>query len=107
MKLRFLNFLLEARKKENKIYFIETDGYKKFPNDTMTSLEKEINKNCKDLSKTWQSAIEVVNTSFNELDIPIPRANQTERWNQYKELLRYAVKNLYDSRGFDMWTTTV
>lgn len=106
--MRFKEFiLLEARKKEEKIYFIETNGYIKFPTDTITSLEKEINKNCKDLSIDWKNAIEVVNTAFNNLDIPIPRANQIDRWGQYCELLKYAVKNLYDSRGFTTWTTTV
>ena len=105
--VRLSDLVVESRKKEKKIFFIETDGYEEFPKDTMTSLEKEINKNCKDLELEWQSAIEVVNTSFNNLDVPIPRANQKDRWEQYKKLLRYAVKNLSDARGFSGWTTTV
>lgn len=105
--MKFSQFLLESKKKEKKIVFIETDGYREYPKDTLTSLEKEINKNCKDLELEWKSAIDVVNTSFNNLDVPIPRANQTDRWKQYEGLLRYAVKNLNDSRGFTGWTTTV
>lgn len=97
--MRFLEFLLEARKKEKKIVFIETDGRTSFPKDTITSIHKEINKNCKDLEKSWKNAVEVVNYSFNELDIPIPKANLLDRWEQYKDCLNYAIKNLYDARG--------
>jgi hypothetical protein len=106
--MRFLEFLAEGRKKEKKIVFQETDGRTPYPNDTMTSLNKEINKNCKDLEKVWNNAVEVVNHSFNELDIPIPRANLPARWSQYKELIAYAVKNLYDARGLNGgWTTSI
>lgn len=105
--MNFPEFLVEYRKKENKKVFIETDGYTEYPNDTLTSLEKEINKNCKDLEVEWKSAIQVLNTSFNNLDVPIPRANQKDRWEQYTRLMKYAVKNLYDARGFTSWTTTV
>ena len=106
--MRFLDFLLEARKKEKKIVFIETDGRSPFPNDTLISLQKEINKNCKDLEHEWKNAVEVVNYSFNELDVPIPTANLTARWEQYKECLKYAIKNLVDSRGLNgSWSTTV
>lgn len=97
--MSFKDFLLEGRKKIKKIVFIETDPQVAFPADTITSLQKEINKNCKDLTKKWKNAVEVINTSFNELDVPIPRANQKERWEQYRNLIKYAVKNLYDARG--------
>ncbi len=105
--MKFSEYLIEYRHKEKRTVFIETDGYQEYPKDTLTSLEKEINKNCKDLDISWNSAIEVVNSAFNELDVPIPRANQIDRWEQYKKLLRYAVKNLNDARGFNGWTITV
>lgn len=106
--MKFSEFLNESRKKEKKIVFQETDGRSRFPNDTMTSIQKEINKNCRDLEKTWKNAVEVVNYSFNELDIPIPKANLLARWEQYKECISYAVKNLYDSRGLNGgWTTSI
>lgn len=106
--MRFLEFLIEARKKEKRLVFIETDGRSPFPNDTMTSITKEINKNCKDLEKEWKNATEVVNYSLNELDVPIPTANLTARWDQYKDLLKYAVKNLADARGINgNWSTTI
>ena len=102
--MRFVEFLLESRKKEKKVVFIETNGRSPFPKDVMTSLQKEINKNCKDLEKQWKNAASVVNYSFNELDIPIPMANKKERWDQYKECLAYAVKNLADARGLNTST---
>ena len=99
--MTFLEFLLEERKKEKKIVFIETDGRSPYPNDTMVSIKKEINKNCKDLEQHWKNAVEVVNHSFNELDIPIPTANLNARWVQYKECLKYAIQSLADARGLN------
>lgn len=104
--MKFKQFLIEKTSKKKKIVFVENDPREPFPNDTITSLQKEINKNCKDLEKEWKNAIEVVNYSFNELDVPIPKAFQNERWSQYLKLLSYAIKNLADARGFSTWTNT-
>lgn len=97
--MNFQKFLLEYKKKEKKIVFVEYDPEQPFPKDTITSLQKEINKNCKDLEKEWRDAIDVMNASFVNLDVPIPQAYQKERWKQYCELIKYAVKNLIDARG--------
>lgn len=106
--MRLKDFLTEGRKKENKIVFVETDPNVAFPKDTITSLQKAINKSCKDLTKDWKNAVEVINAAFNELDVPIPKANQKARWEQYRQLIAYAVKNLMDSRGSKgNWTVSV
>lgn len=98
--------LMENKKKDDTPKFIETDGRMEFPRDTINYLQKEINKNCKDLNREWKNAIEVVNHAFNELDIPIPKAFQKDRWEQYLKLLSYAVKNMHEARGFSDWTIT-
>jgi hypothetical protein len=106
--MKFSEYLEEARKKEHKVVFKETDGRSPFPNDTLTSIQKEINKNCKDFEKDWKNAVEIVNYCLNELNVPIPKANNLERWDQYKSLLAYAIKNLYDARGMKGgWATSV
>ena len=111
--MKTINQILEEKKnkddkEEKKIIFVETDPLEPFPNDTMTSLQKFINKECKDLEKQWNSAIELLDYVFKEYNVPKPMAYNKKRWNQYNELISYTVKNLYDSRGLKgSWVTTV
>lgn len=108
--MKHLKHILEEAKKEKekKIVFKETDPNEPFPNDTMTSLSKEINKQAKDLEKEWDSAIQLVDHVFEELNVPKPMLFNKKRWEQYTELLGDAVKNLYDSRGFKAnWSKTI
>ena len=94
---------LTAKKDEEKEAptptFVDDDPNVAFPNDTMSTLQKAINKASKDLDKDWKNAIEVVNFAFEELEIEAPLAYLKDRWKQYNTLISYAVKNLYDSRG--------
>lgn len=104
-----LKIILEAKKKEKKpkIIFIETDPQEAFPNDTISSLQKAINKECKDLEKEWKNATELVDSVMKELKVPKPLAFLKKRWDQYCKLIAYTVKNLYDSRGMKAaWVTT-
>lgn len=107
----FLQSLLEKKEKKpekKKVVFIETDPQEAFPVDTMSALQKEINKNAKDLEKDWRSAVELVDYVFAELDVPKPLAYLKDRWAQYCELLSVAVLALRDSRGMKShWTKTV
>lgn len=106
--MKFVEFLLEENKKKEKIVFVETDPRYPFPNDTISSLRKDINKKCKDLELEWNNGTELVNKAFEELNVPIPQIYLTKRWQQYLDLLKYAVENLYDSRGLKgSWVTTV
>lgn len=98
--MKFLQTLIERKKEEKKPVFIETDEKSPFPNDTMTAIKKKITSLSKDLEEEWDSAVTLLNTSFEELDVPIPQAYSKDRWQQYTELLAYAIKQLYDSRGF-------
>ena len=85
---------------KNKIeVFVDDNNLTAFPNDTMTALNKSINRLSKDLNMEWKNSIEIVDSAFEELDIPKPTANLLSRWEQYKQLISYAVKSLYDSRG--------
>lgn len=98
----------EKEEKEKKIIFVETDPLEPFPNDTISSLQKLINKECKDLQKQWTSAIELIDFVFKDNNVPKPMAYNKKRWDQYNHLISYAVKNLYDSRGLKgSWVTTI
>ena len=98
----------EKDEKEKDIVFIETNPQDPFPNDTLSAIRKQINKNSKDLEIEWKNAMELVNTSFEELDVPKPQAFLKQRWEQYQQLISYAVENLYDSRGLNgAWRTSI
>lgn len=97
MKLRTL---AEAKKKEVKIVFKETDPQLPFPNDTITAIKKRINVFAKDLTTDWDSSIEMLDAVLMELKVPKPSAHLKERWKQYQELIEFTVENLHDARGF-------
>ena len=103
--------LAESKKdkeKEKEVVFIETDHREPFPSDTIGALQKDIRKKAKDLTVKWKSSVELVDKTFEELDVPKPQAFQNERWDQYKQLLSYAIKSLSDARGFKAgWTQSI
>ena len=95
-----LKTLFEAKKKEEKIVFKETDPQLPFPKDTITAIKKRINVFAKDLTQDWDNAIEMLNAVFTELKVPIPQAHLRKRWEQYQELIEFSVENMYDARGY-------
>lgn len=104
----FIQSLLETKKKEpekKRIVFVETNTREPFPENTMSAVKKEINKQAKDLEKEWRSPIELVDFALSELGVPKPLAYLTERWAQYLELIGIAVNDLKNSRGMSAkWT---
>lgn len=109
--MKFLQQLLEKKEekpKKKKIVFIETDPQESFPADTMSALQREINKQAKDLEKDWRSVVELVDFVFAELEVPKPMAYLKNRWEQYNKLLSVGVTALRDARGMKAhWTNTV
>lgn len=109
--MKFFQTLLEKEKKKpekKKVVFIETDPQEAFPADTMSALQKEINKQAKDLEKNWRSAVELVDFAFTELEVPKPLAYLKARWEQYNQLIADSVRSLRDARGMKAhWTQTV
>jgi hypothetical protein len=101
--MKLSDILIEQKKEKEekkKLKFVETDPQEPFPNDTITYLQKEIGKLARDLTIDWKSPIELTNAAFYNLEVPIPKANLKARWEQYSKLFGYAIKNLFDSRGF-------
>ena len=104
--------IIESKKKdgekEKKVVFVETDPKEAFPNDTISAIQKDVHKKAKDLTVDWKSSVEVVDAAFADLDVPKPLAYQASRWEQYKQLLGYAIRSLYDARGLKAgWTKTI
>lgn len=98
--MKFSQFLAESKKeKEKKIVFKETDGRSAFPDNTIKALKKEITSYAKDLKKEWKSTSELIKAVYQELEIPEPQAYQKERWEQQTDLIGFAIKQLYASRG--------
>jgi hypothetical protein len=103
-----LQTLAEAKKKEEKIVFKETDPQMPFPNDTITAIKKRINVFAKDLTSNWDNAIELVDAVMLELRVPKPLAHLKKRWEQYEDLIQFSVENLYDARGFSVqWNSII
>lgn len=108
--MRFKQYLLEKKNEDEKekIIFKETDGRSPFPEMTMNELEKKITSLAKDLEKEWESANVLVDSVFEELNVPKPQVHLVERWRQYTDLIAHAVKQLYKARGLKSgWTQTV
>ena len=103
--MKLIKKLLEAedgskkKKDKPKVVFVETDPQEAFPDDTMSALKKSINKNAKDLEKEWKGPTNLVDSTFEELNVPKPSAHLKLRWQQYLKLLGIAVRDLRDSRG--------
>lgn len=95
-----LSTLYEAKKKEEKVVFKETDPQFPFPNDTITAIKKRINVYAKDLEYDWDNAVELLEFVLSELNVPKPKPFLKERWRQYQKLIEFSVENLYDARGF-------
>ena len=98
--------LEKAKQKVKKIIYPEgLSDQQPFPDDTMTALSKAINKEAKDLEKDWKSPMELVDFVFEDLSVPKPGSYLKSRWAQYLDLLKTAVDELRDSRGFNDWST--
>lgn len=97
MKLRAL---YEAKKKEEKLVFKETNPQYPFPKDTVTAIKKRINVFAKDLEMDWENSIEMLDAVMRELKVPKPQPHQKERWEQYEELIGFSAENLFDARGY-------
>jgi hypothetical protein len=91
-----------AKTKKEKIIFVETDPNKAFPNDTMYALKRHLNVLVKDLERQWRSPTHLLDVTFKDLKVPKPMCNLKNRWDQYLELIGYAVKALHDSRGLTL-----
>lgn len=100
--MKFSEFLAEQKKEEKKkAVFKETDGSSAFPENTIAAIRSEISSLAKDLDQEWKNVSTLINTAFENLEVPAPQAYQRERWAQYKELVGHAVKQLYLSRGLN------
>lgn len=99
---RFKEFLIEFSKKEKlKSIFLETDGKSPFPPNTIAALKKQITTSAKDLTRKWESPIELLAFVFEKYDISVPAPHLSQRWDQYIDLLNYSIERLYQARGFD------
>jgi len=96
-----LKTLAEAKKKEEKMVFKETDPQAPFPKDTMTAIKKRVNVFAKNLKMEWDTAVEMLDAVMSELKVPKPSAHLKERWSQYQELIEFSVENMHEARGFE------
>lgn len=105
--MRALDTILHEQEEEKEKIpqtFVDDDLKIAFPKDTMSVIEKTIKKESGDLDTNWKDSIDLVKYVFEYLEIPLPTANLINRWEQYKQLITFAVSKLYDSRGMNSIT---
>lgn len=98
MNLELINQLHEAKEK-NEIPFEDTDPTKPIPELIESKIERKIKEGAKNYKVEWKNAVELVNWALKELNIVKPEIN-TERWEQYKNLISTAVKELNKARNY-------
>lgn len=64
-------------------------------------LKKKIREGAKDLDQKWANALELVHKAYEVLNIERPTPGMKAGWNQYEDLIQFAVKELADTRGLD------
>src|SRR6185312_7187401 len=92
--------ITEKKKEKKKIVFKEFDPKEPFPDDTFSALKKQIASDAKDLEQDWKSPQQLVDHAFTELQVPKPLAYLQKRFAQYVDLLKIAIRELRDARGF-------
>lgn len=97
-----------------KIQESDNDDLSGLPPEIINGLEKNIKEGAKDLTQQWENALELVNKAYevgyefkNPEDeklrkaIPLPTTFMKKGWQQYEDLIAYAVDQLTKSRGKD------
>ena len=95
----FKIYLAEKKAEKPPSIYVDPDESVAFPPDTVSAIERQINKMAKDFETNYSSAIELVDACLEFLKVPKPTASLNNRWKQYTSLIAHAVKELYDARG--------
>lgn len=105
MKLHQIKNLNEAEK--NEIQFQDKEPRKPLPELIFKKVERKIRDGAKDYDQEWDHPVDLVDWAFQELELQKPMASD-ERWEQYSDLVKDAVKELHKARGDNpMWRVNV
>jgi len=96
MRLNQITKLNEAEK--NEIQFKDLEPRKPLPELIYKKIKRKVRDGAKDYDQEWKNAMDLVDWSFEELNINKPLASDP-RWSQYLDLIREAVKELHKARG--------
>lgn len=69
------------------------------PDVVIGEIRSNIRKGAKDLAQDWANALELVHRAYYVSNVKRPTPDQSTAWRQYEELIKFAVKQLADSRG--------
>lgn len=92
--ITFVNFLLKEDQDSKAVEKITV-----LPQVVVGELKKLINKGAKDIAQNWADAKELVDTAYHVAQIRRPIPTQKGAWNQYTELLRHGVHQLWKNKG--------
>ena len=71
------------------------------PDKVISELKSNIRKGASDLDQDWTNALELTQAAYRVSNIARPDPDQKGAWNQYMELLKFAVQQLSATRGLD------
>jgi len=77
------------------------DDLSKLPKDVLSSIKKNIRKGAENLEQKYGNALELVHKAYEVDGVERPDPTMKTAWNQYEEIITYAVKQLADNRGID------
>ncbi len=80
----------------------EKDDLSKLPEDVIKKLKKLIRDGATDLAKKWENSLELVTQAYKVESVTIPTPALRTAYSQFDEMLKYAVKEMFDARkGMD------
>lgn len=77
------------------------------PQQVIGEIKKNIRKGANDLEQEWANALELVHKAYQVANVRRPSPDQKGAWRQYEELIQFAVRELYKTRGINgKWRMT-
>lgn len=77
---------------------IEKDDLSKLPEDTIKAIKKLIRDGANTLDMKWANSLALVKKAYEIEGVEMASPAQKTAWEQYKKLLNFAVKELFDAR---------
>ena len=75
--------------------------------DVIKQLQKKITEGAKDTSQKWANALELVQKAYSVVGVQRPTPDMRTAWDQYEDMIAFAVKQLAKFRGVDAdWRST-
>lgn len=79
----------------------KSEDMTRLPQDVFNSVRSNVRKGAADLQQKWANALELVHKAYEVEGVQRPTPDMKSAWEQYEQLLVYAVEQLAKQRGMD------